>query len=55
MDGIKVRRRRCNVGHLAPTPEVLDIKKGAKTKEVQKAVKDQGLEEKFTKRVKLDL
>jgi large subunit ribosomal protein L14e len=55
VDGIKVRRRRCNVGHLAPTPEVLDIKKGAKTKEVQKAVKDQGLEEKFTKRVKLDL
>ncbi|TFH26491.1 MAG: 50S ribosomal protein L14e, partial [Promethearchaeota archaeon] len=29
IEGLKVRRRRSNVRHLAPTPEKLDIKKGA--------------------------
>ncbi|WP_371806175.1 50S ribosomal protein L14e [Candidatus Lokiarchaeum ossiferum] len=55
VDGIKVRRRRANVRHLAPTPEKIDIKKGAKTADVKKAVKAAKMEEKFSNRMKLDL
>lgn len=55
VDGIEVRRRRCNVRHLAPTPTVIDLKKGADTKAVHKAVKAAGLEDKFKERIKLDL
>ena len=47
VDGIRMRRRRCNVRHLAPTPKVLDIKKGAKTKDVEKAIKTAGMEDIF--------
>lgn len=55
VDGTKVRRRRSNVRHLAPTPTVLDLKKGADTKAVQKAIEAAGMEDKFSKRIKLDL
>ncbi len=36
----RVKRRRCNVDHLQPTEDIVKIKKGAKIKEVQKALKD---------------
>jgi large subunit ribosomal protein L14e len=55
IDGLKVRRRRCNVKHLAPIPEVLDIKKGAKSKKVKAAIEKSDLKEKFEKRIELDL
>ena len=55
IDGLKVRRRRANVRHLAPTPEKLDIKKGAKSQDVRKAIEKANLTEKFEKRIKLDL
>lgn len=55
IDGINVRRRRANVRHLAPTPDKLKIKKGASTKDVEKAINTAKLEEKFTTRIKLDL
>ncbi|MHA1619956.1 MAG: 50S ribosomal protein L14e [Promethearchaeota archaeon] len=55
VEGLKVRRRRSNVRHLAPTPEKLDIKKGAKLEEIKKAVKAAKMEDKFSTRIKLDL
>ncbi len=55
VDGMKVRRRRANVRHLAPTPEKIELKKGAKTAAVQKAIKAAKMEEKFSNRMKLDL
>ena len=39
VEGPKIKRRRCNVSHLDPTPQKLDIKKGAPTKEIQEAFK----------------
>ena len=32
VDGVKVRRRRWNVKHLVPTPDKIELKKGAKNK-----------------------
>ncbi len=55
VEGLKVRRRRSNVRHLAPTPEKLDIKKGAKLEAIKKAVKAAKMEDKFQNRIKLDL
>lgn len=39
VDGPKVKRRRCNVRHLEPTPRKINIKKGASHKEVLEAFK----------------
>ena len=33
-----VRRRRTNVDHLEPTPESVEVKKGARDEEVEKAL-----------------
>ena len=33
-----VRRRRTNVDHLEPTPETIEVKKGAADQEVEKAL-----------------
>ncbi len=55
IDGLKVRRRRSNVNHLAPVPEKLDIKKGATTAAIQKAIEKAGMTDKFSTRIKLDL
>jgi len=55
IDGLKIRRRRANVRHLAPTPEKIDIKKGAKSQDVRKAIEKANLTEKFENRIKLDL
>ncbi len=55
VDGIKVRRRRCNVRHLAPTPQKIEIEKGADLKAITKAIEDAGMTEKFEERIKLDL
>jgi len=38
-----VRRRRCNVKHLEPTPETVDIERGASDEEVKKALEEAGL------------
>ena len=38
IDG-EVKRRRCNILHLEPTAQKLDIKKGASTEEVKAALK----------------
>ncbi|MEA2089641.1 MAG: 50S ribosomal protein L14e [Thermoproteota archaeon] len=34
-----VRRRRCNIGHVEPTEEMIKISKGASDKEVVEALK----------------
>ncbi len=38
-----VRRRRCNVKHLEPTPEKIDIERGASDEEVKEALEEAGL------------
>ncbi len=43
IDG-NVRRRRCNIDHLEPTPKKLDINKGARTETILKALKEAGYE-----------
>lgn len=50
VDG-NVRRKHCNVTHLEPLEQVLNIKKGASTEEVQRALKnvDLRVEEKVAK------
>jgi len=42
IDG-NVKRRRCNVDHLEPLPEKIDIKKGASTEEIKKIFKEKGI------------
>ncbi len=37
-----VKRRRCNIKHLEPTPDKIDIKKGASDEEVEEALKRAG-------------
>ncbi|RLG17398.1 50S ribosomal protein L14e, partial [Nanoarchaeota archaeon] len=43
IDG-NVKRRRCNIDHLEPTPKKLDINKGARTETILKALKEAGYE-----------
>ena len=43
VDG-NTRRKKVNKGHLEPLGKVLDVKKGADTKTVQKAMSDAGIE-----------
>ncbi len=38
-----VKRRRCNIKHLEPTPEKVDIERGASDEEVKEALKEAGL------------
>ncbi len=45
-----VRRRQCNILHLEPTDDKLDIKKGASDEEVGKALEAAGLIEKVKSR-----
>ena len=55
IDGLKVRRRRVNVRHLAPTQDKIVIKKGAKTAAVKTAITKAKLAEKFNERISLKL
>lgn len=48
-----VRRRRANIRHLEPLETLLPIKDGADDSEVETAIKDAGLEEKFRSKVRL--
>lgn len=40
VDSPFVKRRRCNIRHLEPTEHVLNIKKGASSEEIEKALKE---------------
>jgi len=45
VDSPWIKRRRCNVKHLEPLDVVLKIKKGASKEEIEKALKEAGIEE----------
>jgi len=45
VDSPWVKRRRCNVRHLEPMEEVIDLERGASSEEVEKAVEKAGIEE----------
>jgi large subunit ribosomal protein L14e len=44
VDSPWIKRRRCNVKHLEPLDVVLNIKKGASKEEIEKALKEAGIE-----------
>jgi large subunit ribosomal protein L14e len=44
VDSPWIKRRRCNVKHLEPLDVVLKIKKGASKEEIEKALKEAGIE-----------
>ncbi len=43
IDGLHVKRRRCNITHLMLTPHKLDIKKGISHEELIKLLKEKGV------------
>jgi len=55
VDGLYVHRRRSNVAHLAPTKDKVEIKKGASTEEIKKAVDKAKMSDKFKGKVALGL
>lgn len=55
VDGLKIRRRRSNVAHLAATKDTLDLKKGASKEDIKKVIEKAKLTDKFNSRMKLDL
>ncbi len=55
IDGLKVKRRRVNYNHIEPTTDMIEIKKGAKKKEVEEAIKKAKLEKKFKESIKIPL
>jgi len=55
IDGLKVRRRRVNYNHIEPTPEVVEIKKGAPHEQVEAAIKKAKLEKKMKEPVTIPI
>jgi large subunit ribosomal protein L14e len=55
IDGLKVKRRRVNYNHIEPTTDMIEIKKGAKKKDVEDAIKKAKLEKKFKEKIKIPL
>lgn len=55
IDGLKVKRRRVNYNHIEPTTDMIEIKKGAKKKDVEDAIKKSKLEKKFKEKIKIPL
>ncbi|MHA1292500.1 MAG: 50S ribosomal protein L14e [Promethearchaeota archaeon] len=55
IDGLKVRRRRCNYKHIEPTQDVIDIKKGANHKEIEAAIKKAKLEKKMVETISIPI
>ena len=49
-----VRRRGCNTRHLEPLDTVISISKGAKDEDVEKAIAEAGLTEKFLTKIRLE-
>ncbi len=48
-----VRRRRCNIKHLEPTPDKIEISRGASDEEVKKALEEAGKLEELKEKVKI--
>jgi large subunit ribosomal protein L14e len=55
IDGLKVKRRRVNYNHIEPTTDMIEIKKGAKKKDVEDAIKKAKLEKKFKEKIKIPM
>ena len=51
VEGLKVKRRRCNFKHLIPTKDSIAIKAGATSASVKKAIEKANLEEKFNTKI----
>ncbi len=47
------RRKRCNIKHLEPTPYKVKINKDASDEEVLNAIKEAGIEDLMSKRIKI--
>jgi large subunit ribosomal protein L14e len=50
-----VRRRNCNTRHLEPLETVLSIAADADDKDVEKAIEEAGLTEKFRTKIRLEM
>lgn len=48
-----VRRRRCNIKHLEPTPDKIEIKKGASDEEIKKVLEEAGKLEEMKEKIKI--
>ncbi|MFO8020365.1 MAG: 50S ribosomal protein L14e [Promethearchaeia archaeon] len=55
IDGINVRRRRVNYKHIEPTPDIVEISKGADHEEVIDAIEDADLDDKMSERIEIPL
>lgn len=51
IDGLKVRRRRCNFKHLVPTKDKLDIKAGVDTETIKEAIEKAKLTKNFQTKI----
>lgn len=48
-----VRRRRCNIKHLEPTPDKIEISRGASDEEVKKALEEAGKLKEMKEKIKI--
>ena len=55
IDGLKVKRRRVNYNHIEPTTDMIEIKKGAKKKDIEDAIKKAKLEKKFKEKITIPI
>ena len=51
VEGMKVKRRRCNFKHLVPTKDKVDIKAGATSAAVKKAIEKANLTDKMNEKI----
>ena len=55
IDGLKVKRRRVNYNHIEPTTDMIAIKKGAKKKDIEDAIKKAKLDKKFKEKITIPI
>ena len=53
VEGLKVKRRACNIKHLAPTKDKLEISKEENSENLKKAIEKAKMTEAFEKPLKL--
>ena len=55
IDGLKIKRRRVNYNHIEPTTDMIEIKKGAKKKDIEDAIKKAKFEKKFKEKITIPI
>ena len=55
IDGLKVRRRRTNYNHVEPTPDVIDLEKGANHEAVEAAIKQAKMTKKMNETISISI